>query len=108
MASTRLSSRSVDTLLTHRPLIPDVDEVAVRISELCTVSPVQFLWSLLEGHAAPGQFVILRFHIVDLKRQRARWSPVGTGTLDQKQRQISVVLEGDGLAAGHFEFDLET
>ena len=53
------------------------------------------------------EFLVLRFDVVDLQRDRARSDDLAGGALCEKERKISVVLEADGAALGDVDRDLE-
>ena len=80
-------------LLPHRDLVPQEDEVSVRVAKLGAVAPEALPRRGDERHACGHEPAVRLFHVVDLEGED---DPVGgdvTGGLVEEQREAPVVLQ---------------
>ena len=65
-----IESARLGSLLLHRPFVPQPDPIAVRIDELGTVAPVEFLRTMGERDPACAPSGEGRLNVLDLEPQR--------------------------------------
>src|SRR5689334_9101134 len=77
----------------HRPLVPQPDDIAVGILQLCAIAPEDLAWTMGEGDAAPRPSGKGRVDIVDLEPQRGAVRYRARGVFLEEDREALAVLQ---------------